>query len=361
MGNLGQKALTNQAKKFDGQSNVDVANKLLIEKSDEDYNILLQLGLNDHDLDTKLESIGEYKRITEYGDEYGYCVNREVLEDIAYKYDLTLGKSKYYKYSVPVTIVADIKEWSKLTGINTADSDSFYILAPSEAFYTSDEYKELNDYKKCQKTGSDPMLVHEIAGSSREGNAVYSLITEWGGDLNPLRKIKSYFVNRSKTFTILGMLVIIFAATAMVYHVVNTLTTGFVGNDWVTIWMGIITFIGSSIIMYPFLDEIDPENKSKKYFDFTELELNFKMPSFYYYHHRQLVFNRFFANIFARFLLVSAFSSIVFFIFFISYNSTSFANDLGVSGWYFLIPLGVTGILFVIGLITKALDNLNWN
>ena len=363
MGNLGKMAIGQQTEKFNGQQNVDEANKLLAQNVDEDYNILKQLGLNDHDLDAKLESFGEYTRITKYSEQWGYCVSKEVLENIAYKHDLTLGESKYYKFSVPVTITADIKTWCEKTGVSMDESYSFYILAPSESFYDEEEYAENGNKKKCEKTGGDPMLVYEIAGSDASGGSVYSLVTEWGKDLNPLRKIKAFFVNRAKTFTILGVLATMFAVTTIVYQAINTLTVGFAGNDWVTIIMGLMALIGTVVVLFPIYEDIDATNIKRKHFNITRLARNFNtfIIGSYYDNYEEYRFSRIFADMVGRFLIVGAIFSLFFFIFFVaSDDATSFAQDLGYSNWYFTIPMGAVIVSFITALVVDVFRNINW-
>lgn len=365
MGNLGKIALTEQTKKFNGQDNVNTANKLLAQNSDEDYDILKQLGLSDHELDVKLQSLGEYTRISNYADQWGYCISDEVLIDIAYKYGLTLGKSKYYKYSVPITITSDIKEWSKSTGVKVSDNDDFYILAPSESFYNDDEYNANRSKTKCVKKDGDPMLVYEIAGSEAQGGKVYSLITEWGSDLNRLRKVKAYTINNVKTFTILGILSMIFMTSGMIYYSVNELTAGLVGNDWVTIIMGIITFVGAALIISPLHMEIRPQNIPKNRFNIYGRIKNFTKPMMQEWDNFNSAyqFKRYFGDIIARFIMVSSGISMMFFLFMVMNSSgeKSFAEELGYSNWYFLIPIGVVGALFTVALISKVFENVKWD
>ena len=365
MANLGKIALIEQTKKFNGQDNVDTANKLLAQNTDEDYSILAQLGLSDHQLDAKLHSLGEYTRISGYAEEWGYCISDEVLVDIAYKYGLTLGKSKYYKFSVPITITSDIKEWSKKTNTGVGDSDSFYILAPSESFYNDDEYAASANKPKCTKKGADPMLVYEIAGSEAEGGKVFSLITEWGSDLNKLRKVKAYTTNNAKTFTTLSILTIIATITGIVYYGVNGLTTGLAGNDWVTIIMGIMTFVGMGIVIYPLLNEVRAQNIQKKDFNIYGRLRNFTKPvmqEWVRYDH-EYQYKKYFGDMTTRFLIVSGVISILFFLFTIMNSSgeVSFAKELGYSNWYFLIPLGTVGLTFTVALIAKVFQNVKWD
>lgn len=363
MGNLGKMALGEQTKRFNGQDNVDTANKLLAQSSEEDYDILAQLGLSDHDLDAKLHSLGEYTRISNYSEKWGYCISGEVLEDIAFKYDLTLGKSKFYKYSVPITITSDIKEWTKVTGENVRDSDDFFILAPSESFYTNYEYDNIKKLeKKPLKKDGDPMLVYEIAGSEAEGGKVYSLITEWGSDLNKIRKIKGFAVRKAKTVTILAVLSIIFTVSGLVYIGVNGLTEGLVGNDWMTIIMTIISFIAIGITVNPLVNEIRAENIKKKEFNVYGRERNFNAlkATEYDNYNKETVFKKYFGEITARLVLTSGIISIIFFLIMIGSGDPTFAKELAISNWYFLIPLGVSGLIFTVAITAKVFKNLKW-
>lgn len=357
MKKLGKMAVGDQQKRFDGQENLDEAKKLLVANTSKDNEILKQLGLNDHELDSKLKSVGEYNRISMYEKTYGFCVTKEILEQLAYDYDLTLAESKYYKYSVPISITSDIKEWSKKTDVNVSDSNSFYILAPSESFYTKNEYIKCNGVKQpCN--GSDPMLVHEIAGSSASGGQVYSIITEWGSDLNVTRKIKSFIVNNLKTATVIGVAGFIFFITSLMYFIINSMTLGFVGNDWVTIIMTVLTFVGTAVVLSPIINIIEPTNVRRKNFDYEKVERNFKkFEIFEYYTDDRSEFTSEFANVMGRFSIVSVVLSVFFFMFF-AIGSTSFANQLGLSGWYFTIPLLASISLWVISLISKVFENL---
>lgn len=362
MGNLGKKTLIEQTKRFNGQDNVNEASKLLAQSTNEDHDILSQLGLSDNDLDAKLESLGEYTRISEYSKEYGYCITKTVIEDIAYKYGLTLGESKYYKFSVPITITADVKEWSKKTGISVSDSSSFFILAPSEAFYSPEEYKHKHSKTKCVNTGGDPMLVHEIAGSSHNGEPVYSLMCEWGSNLNPLRKIRAYVTNRAKTFATLSMLSVIFLITGLVYYVINSMTVGYGGNDWVTIILSLMTFGGMSITAYGVLSPMSCVNIKKKHFNVNALEKNYRIFNIQRFDpfEKEHQFTADFADVVGRFLITTGAIS-VFFILFFTLGTTSFSDQMQLSRWYFTIPMFTVGSLYVVSLLSRVFQNLRWS
>lgn len=363
MGNLGKMALVEQTKRFNGQDNVETTNKLLAENTSEDREILAQLGLSNHALDSKLESLGEYTRMSELAQDWGYCISEDVLKDIAFKYDLTLGKSKYYKFSVPTTITSDIKDWTKKTGQSVRDSDDFYLLAPSEAFYNDDEYHENYHKPKCTNSGDDPMLVYEISGTKASGGRVYSLITEWGSDLNKLRKVKASAVHKAGTISILSVLSMVFMFTGTIYYGMNTLTAGLVGNDWVTIIMSIMTFVAMIIILTPLLIEIDGRNILKKDFNIYDRVRNFTMPVAQRFNtsDEKYEYKSYFGDIIGRFLVSSAAISVLFFAFMVSKgDAATFATELGYSGWYFTIPFGIVGVLFTFALGFNVFKNTKW-
>ena len=61
--------------------------------------------------------------------------------------------------------------------------------------------------------------------------------------------------------------------------------------------------------------------------------------------------------------MVSSGISMMFFLFMVMNSSgeKSFAEELGYSNWYFLIPIGVVGALFTVALISKVFENVKWD
>lgn len=174
---------------INGDAIVKQAETLLLNKHEEDMEILHKIGLDHH--------IRYHKKLNE--DENRTKVQEEIYKQKVYtgeqikllcnKYDLRLLPASEYNGGIPASLSREIKQFmERQEGINTIRSNSFWILAPTSQFETI----------KNVPVNEDPILFYlcdseNMSSSHSDGAKEYDRfiqVTNWGNDFTFLRRFK---------------------------------------------------------------------------------------------------------------------------------------------------------------------------
>lgn len=124
--------------------------------------------------------------------EHSRIYHLDQIRQICIDYRLRFLDSRYFKGTIPVQAVTEIKRLEKEHGTSLK---GFKILAPSKLFKLEDK--------------DDPILFAPI------GNGYFYLIHKWGNDLHPLRKLLVWPFKNIVNLTVL-VLALSYLATLMV-------------------------------------------------------------------------------------------------------------------------------------------------
>lgn len=163
--------------KADGKAAVWEAQKLLMEDSSADFQLLRNMGLHTSIVQAQ-NLVGRRIELERLDKQYGKVFTIEEIKSLSMKYALKFLRSDSYKGIIDVEITAKMKQFSKDCSVpldSTTLGFKFFIMAPQKAFnLVSGEKKPVP---------VDPILFYQIDENH------YRMIHKWGNDFSVTRAI----------------------------------------------------------------------------------------------------------------------------------------------------------------------------
>lgn len=173
----------------------------------------------------------------------GKVFTKQVIKELAIKYNLRFLQSKHYCGNLDVEIFAKIKTFNRETGVEINDESlqrSYYILAPEECFNLKKVAKLKHD--------PDPAIFYQIDEDK------YRFIHQWGNDFSIARRIKSlWYASPTSKYFMLSLILMLFisAIVGPIVHF-NTLK-----EYWGLLLLPLISFgISWIVVLLPISDNI---------------------------------------------------------------------------------------------------------
>ncbi len=156
--------------------------QLLLEAGADAEKRALRVAGLDHQIRHVESSMGIEIEREKFEKEYGESVfTGEEIKEICVKYDLRFFRSEYFKARLDTQIASKLSRFMKDNPEVGESSDSFYIIAPANAF-------ELRNRPAKPFLTIDPILVYKLP---RQDKYVY--IHKWGRDFTVLRRLRGIF------------------------------------------------------------------------------------------------------------------------------------------------------------------------
>lgn len=167
------------------------------------------------------------------------------IKDLCIEYDLRFLSSRLYKGWIDNELGLKVKKFVDQHKISEYDLDtSFYIMAPEKQF-------ELKNIEIAPKE-YDPLLFYKIDDEH------YTLVHQWGSDLNGLRYITA-FRKRSFRHSQIHLFFVLFAAIMAVL--------GFfaIATIWSALFIGVIFASGFTLLRYGYLRNDNSKDLDENY------------------------------------------------------------------------------------------------
>lgn len=164
---------------------------LLDAGADEDKEALRAAGLNHEILEAEHSRGIEIDR-KNLEEEYGLDVyTKDEIKNLCIKYDLRFLRSSHYAGKLDSIIAGKLKKFIKDNPVGDV-SDSFYIIAPAEAF-------DLRGRDATTKNAADPILVYKVPKEDK-----YLFIHKWGRDFTILRRLRGLYMESESNMLSVG-------------------------------------------------------------------------------------------------------------------------------------------------------------